>query len=415
MNRHPEYDVAVVGGGSAGVAAAIGAHDAGAKTLLIERNSYFGGQATNAQIHSYCGFCTNGEDWQQVVRGVGQRVLDAMDEVGHFQGFAMSPTGNLLVYQDAEYTKLALDHVMERSGADYLLCASVVDARVTDGRIEELICSDDEGLFTVRAKAFVDASGEANLAALAGAPVEFHCEQSGCLIFRMGNVRVGGDYSPAAIRRALEAAQNSGMTGFSATFGTVAHAQDTKDYTVNIISLKIPGLDAETQTRMEMEGRRQVHLYAEAFRRFLPGFEDAYLIYSGPKMGYRESRRILGEYQLTRKDVQESRKDPEHSIARSGWGAELHIGDNDVIFAEERGAKYFDIPIGALKPKGVQNLWCGGRIISADLIASSSIRVMGTGFATGQAAGVAAALTLDRTEYDVQKIRAELLRQNAIV
>lgn len=415
MKRDMTYDVVVVGGGSAGIAAAIGAHDAGADVLLLERNAYFGGQATNSQVHSYCGFCTNGEDWQQVVKGVGQRVLDKLRSMGRFDKFVYSPTGNLLLYQDPEFTKLALDELVDESGVDYLLCASVIGAEVEDGRVTKLECMDDEGRFIVRGKAFVDASGEANLSAMAGAPVEFHCDQSGCLVFRMGNVKVGGDYSPKAIKKAVEQAMADGMTGFSATFGTVGRAQDTKDYTVNIISLTIPGLDAMTQTKFEMEGRRQVHLYANALKKYLPGFEDAYLIYSGPRMGYRESRRIVGEYQLCRDDVKSSRKYPETGIARGGWGAELHLGDSDVAYGEERGAKYFDIPLGALRPQGIKNLWCGGRIISADLIAASSVRVMGTGFATGQAAGVAAALSIGRDDYDAAAIRAELIRQGALV
>ncbi|MBQ3346488.1 MAG: FAD-dependent oxidoreductase [Synergistaceae bacterium] len=415
--RNITCDVAVVGGGSAGIAAAIGAHDAGAKTILIERSPYFGGQATNAQVHSYCGFCTNGEDWQQVVKGAGQRVLDKLKELGHFDGFSKSPTGNLLVWQDPEYTKLALDDIVSEAGFDYLLCAGVIGADVKDGQIISLECADDNGRFTVNAKSFVDASGEANLSFMAGFKTEFHCEQSGGLVFRMGNVKTNRDYSPASIKSAIERAISDGMSGFSATFGTVGNVKGTNDYIVNIISLKIPGLDAETQTRFEMEGRRQVHAYAEAFKKYLPGFEDSWLISSGPKMGYRESRRIIGEYQLCQDDVKNSRKYPETSIARGGWGAELHIGDSDVTFGEERGAKYFDIPIGSLRPEGAQNLWCGGRIICADLIASSSIRVMGTGFATGQAAGVSAALSMNNSDgrYDVSAIRSELVRQGALV
>jgi hypothetical protein len=415
MKRNFTYDVVVVGGGSAGIAAAIGAHDAGAKVLLLERNAYFGGQATNSQVHSYCGFCTNGEDWQQVVKGVGQRVLDKFHSMGRFDGFVYSQTGHLLLYQDPEFTKLALDEIMEESGVDYLLCASVADAQTKAGRIRRLTCLDDEGLFQVEAKAFVDASGEANLAAMSGAPVTFHCDQSGCLLFRMGNVKPEMDYSAQAVRRALEQAVAAGMTGFSAKTGTIGCLQGTNDYTVSMINLNITGLDAVTQTRCEMEGRRQVHLYAEALRRFLPGFEDAYLVYSGPRMGYRESRRITGEYQLSREDVQNFRKDPRTGIARGGWGAELHLGNDDVCFNEKQEANYFDIPLGALRPLGMKNLWCGGRIISADLYAAGSIRVMGTGFATGHAAGVAAALSMNRDDYDAAAIRKELVRQGALV
>jgi hypothetical protein len=319
------------------------------------------------------------------------------------------------LYQDPEFTKLALDEIMEESGVDYLLCASVAGAETEEGRIRKLTCLDDEGLFQVEAKAFVDASGEANLSAMSGAPVTFHCDQSGCLLFRMGNVKPGMDYSAQAVRHALEQAVAAGMTGFSAKTGTIGRLQGTNDYTVSMINLNITGLDAGTQTRCEMEGRRQVHLYAEALRRFLPGFENAYLVYSGPRMGYRESRRITGEYQLSREDVQNFRKDPLTGIARGGWGAELHLGNDDVCFNEKPEANYFDIPLGAIRPQGMKNLWCGGRIISADLYAAGSIRVMGTGFATGHAAGVAAALSMNRDDYDAAAIRKELVRQGALV
>lgn len=408
------YDVVVVGGGSAGVAAAIGARQAGAKTLLLERNPYFGGQATHSLVPAYCGFCTNGENWSQVVKGVGQMVLDRLKEMGRFDGFYTSPTGNLIARLDPEAAKLALDQLVQEAGVDYLLLAQVIGAKSEGGRVLEVEYLDDAGRTTVAADAFVDASGEANLAFLAGAPVEFHCDQTGSMMFRLGGVKPGADLSPKAMEAAVKAAQADGVTGFSALRGTAVPVPGCDDFLVNLISLRMPGLDARTLTQVEQEGRRQARLYADVFRRYIPGAEDAFLVQTGPRSGFRESRRIVGEYTLVKEDVKTSRKNPT-GIARGGWGAEIHVGDNAPEFTLERGAKYFDIPIAALRPQGFTNLWSAGRTISSDLTASASIRVMGTGFATGHAAGVAAALSRGRTDYDVTAIRAELQRQGALI
>lgn len=414
MDRELRYDIVVAGGGSAGVAAAIGACQAGAKTLLLERSPYLGGQATHSLVPAYCGFCTNGENWMQVVKGVGQQVLDRLARMGRFDGFYTSPTGNLIARIDPEVAKLALDQLVEEAGVDCLLYAQVIGARAEEGRVLGLECVDDAGRFHVTADAFVDATGDANLAFLAGAPVAFHSDQTGSLMFRLGGVKPGADLSPNAMQAAITAAKEAGVEGFSAVRGVAVPVPGCNDFLVNLISLKMPDIDAGTLTAVEKEGRRQARLYLETFRKYIPGAEDAFLVQTGPRAGFRESRRIIGEYTLVREDVKTSRKDPT-GIARGGWGAEIHVDNDDPTFTLERGAKYFDIPIATLRPQGYKNLWCAGRTISSDLTASASIRVMGTGFATGHAAGVAAALSRGKDDYDTGAIRAELTRQGALV
>lgn len=414
MERELRYDVVVAGGGSAGVAAAIGARRAGAGTLLLERSPYLGGQATHSLVPAYCGFCTNGENWTQVVKGVGQLVLDRLADMDRFDGFYTSPTGNLIARVDPEAAKLALDQLVEEEKVDCLLYAQVIGARSQGGKVLSLECVDDAGRFFVTADAFVDATGDANLAYLAGAPVEFHCDQTGSMMFRLGGVEPGADLSPDAMQSAINAARDAGAEGFSATRGTAVPVPGCDDFLVNLISLKMPDIDARTLTAVEREGRRQARLYLETFKKHIPGLEHAFLVQTGPRAGFRESRRIIGEYTLTREDVKTSRKDPT-GIARGGWGAEIHVDNDDPAFTLERGAKWFDIPIAALRPRGYQNLWCAGRTISSDLTASASIRVMGTGFATGHAAGVAAALSAGKEGYDTEAIRAELTRQGALI
>ena len=213
---------------------------------------------------------------------------------------------------------------------------------------------------------------------------------------------------------AITKAKNDGVVGLSASKGVAIPVQGTKDYLINLIVLDFPGLDSETLTKAEVEGRKQVHLYTELFKKYIPGMETSYLVASGPRCGLRESRRIIGDYTLIKDDVKTSKKS-DQGIARGGWGAELHVGVGETKWELERNAKYFDIPLGTLRPKGMKNLWCAGRTISTDLVASSSIRVMGTGFATGQAAGIAASFNCDGDDYDVKRIRSELLKQKALI
>ena len=232
-------------------------------------------------------------------------------------------------------------------------------------------------------------------------------------MFRIGGISEGADLSPDAMQKAIQAAEQDGVQGITVHRGVMIPVQGTRDGLVNMIALDFPGLDAETMTAAEKLGRRQAALYTEIFRKYVPGMEHSYLVLTGPKVGLRESRRIVGLETLTREDVKSSRKRPD-GIARGGWGAELHVGKGETQWGFERGDKYFDIPLNCLIPQGMQNLFCAGRTISSDLTASASIRVMGTGFATGQAAGAAAALACQGIR-DVDAVRAELQKQHALI
>ncbi len=414
MNRKLIYDVAVVGGGTSGVAAAIGASDAGKKVLLIERNPYLGGQATNCNVPAFCGFCTSGEKAYQVIKGVGQEALDRMAKIGYFVDFYVTPsTGNRTVPHDPEITKMIFEEMLLEHNIDFILHCSLTDVKSNDGIIESLICQDDEGQIEVIAKSYVDASGEANLAYLAKAPVEFHHEQKGSLMFRIGGIKDEDILTSTNMEDAINRAIGDGVVGLTAKKGFPVRVPHTNDYLVNIIGLDFENLDARTLTKSEIEGRKQARTYFEVFKKYIKGMEDTYLVSTGPKVGLRESRRIIGEYTLSKDDVKTSRKSSD-TIARGGWGAEIHKGSGEASYIFERNDKYFDIPLGTLKPKNTKNLWCAGRIISSDLTASASIRVMGTGFGTGQGAGIAAALAID-DKTDIKDVQKELKRQGALI
>ncbi|MCF2132245.1 FAD-dependent oxidoreductase, partial [Strepomyces sp. STD 3.1] len=158
--RRLNYDVVVVGGGSAGVAAAVGAAKSGARTLLIDKNPYFGGALTHSSVFTICGFYSMKDPLEQVVGGVGGEVLEMVRKMGMSNGPYRNPTtGNVAVIVDPEAIKYAFDKIILESGVTPLLHCHVTKAIASDGIIQELECFDHNGFFTVEAGAFVDASG----------------------------------------------------------------------------------------------------------------------------------------------------------------------------------------------------------------------------------------------------------------
>lgn len=215
MERSYQYDIVVVGGGTAGVAAAVGAAKAGAKTLLVERNAYLGGEAANSGVNCFCGFYTCGSDPVRVVKGIGQLVLDEMRALGPTIAEEISASGNRDIIFQPEYLKCALDNLLEKEHVDYFLHTVLIGAETVENEIRTIQCADDEGLFTVSAKAFVDATGDANLSRLAGAKLIWGNDgghpQAATLTFRLSGVAADVDLSPAAVERAVVRAKAEGI------------------------------------------------------------------------------------------------------------------------------------------------------------------------------------------------------------
>lgn len=415
------YDVLVVGGGSAGVGAAVGAAQAGCRVLLLERNPYLGGQATHASLPTYCGFFTQGEHFTQTVAGVGQMVLDGLAARGFYHGPCRTMrTGTVIVVLDAEAVKAVLDECVTAAGVDVLLHAQLVGAQSADGRVTAVECVDDAGRFTVHAKTYVDATGEANLAALAGGEVvlgdgQGHL-QAATLILRFGGVAPDAAIHPADFQAAIRQAKEAGLGPLTKELGTIVRmAGPARDVLTILADEQVDGIDAASLTRAEMSARRQAWAYLQACRRFLPGFEQAYLVQTGPAIGLRESRHIVGEYVLTGDDVLTARRFDD-GIARGGWPVEKHErAGAPTVWQAVRDNSYYEIPLRTLKVRNLDNLWGAGRIVSCDPVAFGSVRVMGTCFATGHAAGVAAALAARCGRAETAAVRRELLRQNALL
>jgi Pyruvate/2-oxoglutarate dehydrogenase complex, dihydrolipoamide dehydrogenase (E3) component, and related enzymes len=412
------YDVVVVGGGSAGIAGAVGAAGLGARTLLIERSPYFGGHVTNCSIPTYDGFFTRADPFEQVVGGVGQKVMHILSKMRACGEPCRSPWGNVMLPVNNEAVKLALDLCMEESGADYLLHTRVIGAKVLDGGINALECVDDSGVFTVAASAFVDATGECNLAMMAGGEVFTPCAddmQVGTLLVRYGGVAREADFDATGIKQAIASGKACGMAPLSKESGLIMRVFGSDDVVVMLANERVNGLDSASLTRAEIAARKQAGAYLQVFRKFLPGFENAYINQIGPQIGIRETRHTVGDYTITREDVVQARRHHD-AVARGCWPVERHTKTGNLATYEwVLNDSYYDIPLRALKVKGVKNLWAGGRTVSCDLDAFASLRVMGTAFATGHAAGVAAAICKDEYVSRFDQVKQALLKQDAII
>ena len=262
MERLYQYDVVVVGGGTAGVSAAVGAAKTGAKTLLIERNAYLGGEATHSGVSTFCGFFTCGKNPVRGVEGVGQLVLDEMGALGPTVDYVISATGNYNVNFQPEYLKCAMDNLLEKEHVDYFLHTYMTSAKVELGSIVSIQCSDDEGSFTVMAKTFVDASGDANLVHRSGAKLIWGGDdghpQAATMPFRLSGVNTNCDMSPEAVGRAVRKAKEAGIPNLTREKGFILKKEHSDIVSVLLPSVIPEGLTAADLTHMERETRKQV-------------------------------------------------------------------------------------------------------------------------------------------------------------
>lgn len=417
-----EFDVVVVGGGAGGLAAAVGAARCGARTLLVERYGFLGGAATNAHVLSYCGFFKQGESGpEQTVRGVGEALLVQLRAMGLDTTPVRARSGNWIVMLDTEAVKLACDRLVADAGVQVCLHSLLVAADREGDHLHALTLADHAGLRTVRARAFVDATGEADLSCLAGVPLSYdskiasHCQPASLPI------RIGGVPATTSIDRerlaTLIAEFNLGAGGGGLTRsdgGVLARLPLSGDLWSMVVDVGTDGISAADLTRAETRSRALAWEFVQLLRR-LPGCERAHLVATGPQLGIRESRRPRAEADVSAHDAHQGKLRPDDGIARASWPMEVHEAPGRARFMQIGGNGHFDISHAALMPRGVTNLRLAGRVIGSDAQAYGSIRVMGTAFATGHAAGVSAALHRGRTGIDVPAIRRAMSEQGALL
>jgi hypothetical protein len=233
---------------------------------------------------------------------------------------------------------------------------------------------------------------------------------------RIGGVEPDAPISSDLMRQAVAEHNAASERQLGRDHGPAARLPLTGEVTMQIVDQCVDALDAHDLTRAETAARIQAWDYLNAFRNSMPGWRDAYLVATGPQIGVRETRHLVGRYEVIADDVLSARRRPEDGIARCGWPLEAHHGIGSTRYTPIEGRAFYDIPLDALRSIDRDNLWAAGRLVSSDSDAYCSLRVMGTAFATGQAAGVAAALQAQLGSAPAAAaVRRELERQAALV
>lgn len=398
MSNEDHYDVIVVGSGSAGSASAISAARMGARTLLVDRLAFMGGTST-AVLDTFYAFWTPGETPRQVVGGLGWEVAQRLTSDG--VAFARPNTygaGTGVTY-DPEALKVLWEQLATDAGVDLLLHTWATGVRVRDGRVAAIRTWNKGGERWHTAGAVVDASGDADVSAMAGAAYDdartTPNTQSLSTLFTVANVDVtrAASVPKAQLWALMRDAVASGDYRLPRVEGSWHRTPHPGIVMVHMT--RIPHVDATDPvalTRAEIEGRRQVREYHRFLRDRVPGFEEAVVVSTSPAIGVRESRRVHGDYRLTREDVLAARRFPDE-IALCGAPIEDHGPGGDTAWRYIAEGGVYGIPYRCLLPEGLDGLLVAGRCFSATHDAHASARSMATCMAMGQAAGTAAALT----------------------
>lgn len=392
------FDVVVVGGGAGGLAAAAGAARCGARTLLVERYGFLGGAATQGQVLSYCGFYRQGPRRpEQTVFGVGENLLAELRALGLDTTPVRARSGNWIVMLDPEAVKLACDRIATVAGVQSRLHTLLVGATTHQGRIESVTLADHAGLHEIHAHCFVDASGEADLSHQAGLAMSTDSSlgahvQPASLPIRIGGVPADASIDRIRLSELIASYNERGQGGLTrADGGVLVRLPLSGHLWTMVIDVDTGGLDGRDLSRVETRARALAWDFVQLLRQ-LPGCGDAYLAATGPQIGIRESRRPHALRPVTAEDGQLGRRLPDDGVGRGSWPMEVHEAPGRARFTPIGGDGFFDIPHGALLARDLSNLRLAGRVIGADADIYGSVRVMGTAFATGHAAGVSAAL-----------------------
>lgn len=441
-------EIIVVGGGTAGCAAAMAAARGGRKTLLIERCACLGGWATAALVNPFMSHRTS--DGKQLIGGIYDEIRDRLCETGSLLGNSF----------DSEQMKFVLQEMLIEAGVRLRFHTTFDSAAYDDGTIF-IRTRSKSGLEEFRCDRLIDCSGDGDAALALGASFqsgdEKGLQQAVTLMFDMAGVdfekamtyvrdhpdqmrfpKLPADADPAQLA--------NGVVSVAGYYDLIQAARDKGEYMApgdlifyigrprkgevvfNTTHVgNVNGTNAEDLTRAEIECRRQMISIVSFVRKYVPGFEQSYLIRSAEHVGVRETRRIVGDYVFSAEDVIEARKFDD-CVCRLAYPVDVHSGKGDGYTKEEGRVSgpnnappgdWYEIPFRCLLPVGLDNVLVAGRCVSSTQAGHGAIRIMPACVAMGQAAGAAAAQSLDEgvklRDLDISRLVTDLRAQGALV
>ena len=444
-----ESDVIVVGGGPAGMCAAIACAREGVKTLLIEQGGFCGGMATRGMVGPFM-TCYDRKGEKMIIRGIFEEIVDRMVE----RGYALHPSGiragtgftswikvghEHVTPFEPEGLKIIIDEMLREAGVKVLYHTDFIQPVLSENRITGVIVHSKSGLERLDGKIVIDCTGDGDVAARSGVPFEMGNEELGIMqpatmFFHISHV--DEEALEADIQKNLHNFYRKDGVNYRSLHWRVSEAREKGDWKLNRVSIglfrmpksdewcvntsRIMGVDStsnESLTHAEMEGRQQAEHILHFFRKYVPGCENARMKGTASYIGIRDSRHIQGDYRLTGEDLIQA-KVPEDSILLAANSVDVHgrFGPTSNEYTPIEG-DYYGVPYRSLLPRGVEQMLIAGRCVSADSTAAGAIRVMPPCMGMGQAAGTAAALAILENctvrELDAGKLR-ELLKSRGV-
>ena len=435
------FDVAVIGGGPTGTVAAIASARHGAKTILIEQYGYLGGALTACGTGPQMTFHA-GE--RQVVTGIPQEMAAEMVRRGFSTGHVKDGTGfcDTTTAFDPEGMKVVWEDMAMESGVTLLYHAIFTGCETENGKIKSARIYTKGGFYELHAQVFIDASADADVATAAGIGSVFgresdHLAQPMTMNFHVYNVdrdkvcqfmadhpedlfhttpkdvKSRKRFDISGVYSRMKAAKEAGDLTYDRESVLCFETNTDGEYVVNMTRInKHSAVDAFELTEAEIIGRKQVQETLHFLRKYIPGFENCHLAFSGPNIGIRESRKINGVYKLTVEDLIENVMFPD-AIAMGGYPIDVHSPDGEgTLHKFLKPGSWYSIPYRCLITNELENLIVAGRCISATQEACSSTRLTPIVMALGQAAGTAAAQSIHThipaNAIDTNQLRAPL-------